>query len=90
MGEHCKNLFFFTFSFHFVVLWGITAKTKIVGPDLEGQGINEAHQKVLASGNRGMASTRIQNHLQGRLPWVTLPLNLFFPTHFVLFPSALI
>jgi hypothetical protein len=21
--------------------------------------------------------------------WVTLPLNLFFPTHFVLFPSAL-
>ena len=23
-------------------------------------------------------------------PWVTLPLNLFFPTHFVLFPSALI
>jgi hypothetical protein len=22
--------------------------------------------------------------------WVTLPLNLFFPTHFVLFPSALI
>ena len=25
-----------------------------------------------------------------RSPWVTLPLNLFFPTHFVLFPSALI
>ena len=25
-----------------------------------------------------------------RSPWVTLPLNHFFPTHFVLFPSALI
>jgi hypothetical protein len=25
-----------------------------------------------------------------RSPWVTLPLNVFFPTHFVLFPSALI
>jgi hypothetical protein len=25
-----------------------------------------------------------------RSPWVTLPLNLFFPTHFLLFPSALI
>ena len=25
-----------------------------------------------------------------RSPWVTLPLNLFFPPHFVLFPSALI
>jgi hypothetical protein len=24
-----------------------------------------------------------------RNPWVALPLNLFFPTHFVLFPSVL-
>ena len=27
---------------------------------------------------------------RSRIPWPTLPLNLFFPTHFVLFPSALI
>ena len=38
----------------------------------------------------------VQNEMGGRntcsfrSPWVTLALNLFFPTHFVLFPSALI
>ena len=31
-----------------------------------------------------------RNTCSFRSPWVTLPLNLFFPTHFVLFPSALI
>jgi hypothetical protein len=31
-----------------------------------------------------------ENTCSFRSPWVTLPLNLFFPTHFVLFPSALI
>jgi hypothetical protein len=31
-----------------------------------------------------------RNTCSFRSPWVTLPLNLFFPTHFILFPSALI
>ena len=31
-----------------------------------------------------------RNTCSFRSPWVTLPLNLFFPTHSVLFPSALI
>ena len=31
-----------------------------------------------------------RNTCSFRSPWVTLPLNVFFPTHFVLFPSALI
>jgi hypothetical protein len=31
-----------------------------------------------------------RNTCSFRCPWVTLPLNLFFPKHFVLFPSALI
>jgi hypothetical protein len=31
-----------------------------------------------------------RNTCSFRSPWVALPLNLFFPTHFVLFPSALI
>ena len=31
-----------------------------------------------------------RNTCSFRIPWVTLPLNLSFPTHFVLFPSALI
>jgi hypothetical protein len=31
-----------------------------------------------------------RNACSFRSPWVTLPLNLFFPTHFVLFPSAMI
>ena len=31
-----------------------------------------------------------RNTCSFRSPWVTLPFNLFFPTHFVLFPSALI
>jgi hypothetical protein len=30
-----------------------------------------------------------RNTCSFRSPWVTLPLNLFFPTHFVLFPSDL-
>ena len=30
-----------------------------------------------------------RNTCSFRIPWVTLPLNLSFPTHFVLFPSAL-
>jgi hypothetical protein len=31
-----------------------------------------------------------RNTCSFRSPWVALPLNLFFPTHFVLFPSALL
>ena len=31
-----------------------------------------------------------RNTCSFRSPWVALPFNLFFPTHFVLFPSALI
>ena len=75
----------FAMSVYFSTICHMTSRKLRLPQCIMGDDLHIWSYMYLVQNERGERNT-----CSFRSPWVTLPLNLFFPTHFVLFPSALI